>query len=460
MQVPQSNHPHHILPTHSDNLNQEFEQILDLLDNTNYDEAKDLLASMHPADFADFLDNSNHKTHKKVIVLLGSNFKSDTLVWISFAVKNSLETIITPNKMANLIDELDIEDAIEVVEDFSDEYRKQILSHLDKEKQRHIIEGFTYPEHTAGRVMEKQFISFPENWTVERALGYTRKHSMEHDFHAAIIVDSKHKPVGNVLLCTLLQSKDDAKLKDLMNEDFKIADTNTDLDQLSYIFKQYALTIVPVTNKIGKLVGTVSISNMIYIVAEQVEEDFMRLGGVDARNTSGSLFHAAKSRFPWLFINLLTAFITSLVIDQFSDTIAKFVTLAAVMPIVASMGGNAGTQAMTVTVRALAAKDIAHANDMRIIMRELMLCGFNGFILACIGGSIMMGLFSDISLSVVFFIAVIINFLVAGLFGAMIPIVLERMDIDPATASGVFLTTLTDSFGFFVFLTLAYVFLV
>ncbi len=451
---------HLILPSHSDTLSQEFEQIISFLDSTEYDKAKNLLAAMHPADFADFLDNSNSKTHKTVVELLGKDFKPDTLVWISSGVAESLESIISATKMAALVDQLDTEDAIEVIEDFTLDYRKSVVSSLSKEKQLHIIEGFTYPEHTAGRVMEKQFVSFSENYTVKDALNYMRKHSITHDFHAAIIVDGKNRPVGNVLLCTLLQSKDDILLKTVMNADFKIAETNTDLEQLSYIFKQYALTIVPVTNKIGKLVGTVSISNMLYIVAEQVEEDFMRLGGLRATDTSGSLFQGAKDRFPWLFINLLTAFITSMVIDQFSDTIAKLVTLAAVMPIVASMGGNAGTQAMTVTVMALASKDITPSNTGRVILRELLLCGFNGFILACIGGSIMLAIFFDIDLSIIFFVAVIINFLVAGLFGAIIPIVLDRFDIDPATASGVFLSTLTDSFGFFVFLTLSYLFLV
>lgn len=452
---------HLILPSHSENLNLEFENIKDLLELGDYLAAKDILLGMHPADFADFLDNTNHKIHQQVLSLQGDSLKPDTLIWISFAVKNSLEEILSPEKTSELINELEIEDAIEVIEGFSNSYRDQILSNLSKEKQQHIIEGFTYPEHTVGRVMEKDFIALQESWTVGRAIEHIRKSNPQHDFHAAIIVDSRNKPVGNILLSSILQQKDETKLSELIKEDFKIAETNTDLDQLSYIFKQYALTIVPVTNKIGKLVGTVSIDNMLYIMADQAEEEFMRLGGVSgARDRSGSMLHAMKDRLPWLFINLLTACLTSLVINQFSDTIGQLVVLAAIMPIVASMGGNAGTQTMTVTVRALATKDVTQANFGRVILREFLVCGLNGFILACIGSSIMLGIFADPNLSMIFFAAVIINFLVAGLFGSIVPIVLDRFDIDPATASVVFLTTVTDAFGFFTFLALAYAFLV
>jgi magnesium transporter len=451
---------HHILPSHKDKLGFTFAYIHELLEEGNTKKAKELLAKMHQADFADFLDNASYKTNEQAIALLGNIFKPETLVWINLSTKRSIETIVDVKTLANWIDALDTEDAIEVLEDFSTKTKDNILLVLSKEKRKQILEGFTYGEHTSGRVMETDFVSFADNWTVEEAINSIREQNLQHDFHAAIILDSKKKPVGNILLCTLLKHAPDTPIKSLMNEDFKIVTTHTDLDQLSYIFKQYALTIVPVVNKSGKLVGTVSIDNMLYIVEQQAEEDFMHLGGVNVQDTSYSLFYTVRHRFAWLFMNLITAGITAMVIHQFSSTIAQIITLASIMPVVASMGGNAGTQAMTVTVRAIASQDISAANYKRAIIKELLVCGANGVILSIIGGLMTYILFNKLDLSIIFASAVAINFFIAGLFGSAIPIILDHFDIDPAPASGVLLTTLTDSFGFFTFLILAYVFLI
>lgn len=455
----QKSDKHHILPSHKDNLGFTFAYINELIEEGNDQKAKDLLAKMHQADFADFLDNSNHKIHEKAVRLIGKLFKPETLIWINLSTKRSLETILEAKDIAIWVDQLDTEDAIEVLEDFSTKVKDNILEALSKEKRKQILDGFTYSEHTAGRVMETDFVSFENHWTVAEAMESIRNKKLERDFHAAIVLDSKKKPVGNILLCTLLKHQPDTPISSLMNEDFKIVDTYTNLDQLSYIFKQYALTIVPVVNKAGKLVGTVSIDNMLYIVEQQAEEDFMHLGGVNAQDTSYSLYYTARHRFAWLFFNLITACITAVVIHQFSSTIAQIVTLASIMPIVASMGGNAGTQAMTVTVRALASQDISASNYKRAIIKELLVCGLNGIVLSLIGGGITFILFNRIDLSLIFASAVAINFFVAGFCGSGIPIMLDHFDIDPAAASGVLLTALTDSFGFFTFLILAYVFL-
>jgi magnesium transporter len=257
----------------------------------------------------------------------------------------------------------------------------------------------------------------------------------------------------------LLKVSRNTRISELMNCEFKSVDTHTELDDLAFIFKQYALTIVPVTNRQGKLVGSISIDNMLYIIEEQTKSEFMHLGGVHNSDIFNNLYATAKHRFPWLFVNLVTACITSMVINQFSDTIAKLITLA-IMPIVASMGGNAGTQAMTVTVRALAGREINNSNTTRVICKEILVCILNGLFLASIGMILIYLLFADISLSVVFASAVTINFMMAGLLGSSIPIILNRFDIDPAAASGVFLTAFTDAIGFFSFLGLAFFFLV
>ncbi len=454
------NHLENMLSDHQDQFDEIFQQINNFLDNDDYDSAIEIIQDLHYADLADFLDNVSQKTYKIIIPRLSNCIKAETLVQLSVNSKSLIIQVLGINKSARLISQLNIEDAVEVIEDLGDDTKKEILANIKAEKRQQIIEACTYPEDTVGRVIERNFIALQEDWTVAKSIEFIRHKHIEQDFHAAIIIDNKHRPVAIILLSTLLKHQGNEFIKDLMNIDFKITDVFTNLSELSFIFKQYALTIVPVVNKNKKLIGTVSIDNMIYIIEQQTEKDIMSLGGVHTQDTFYNLFYTVKHRFPWLFVNLITACMTSVIINQFSITISKLITLAAVMPIVASMGGSAGTQAMTVTVRALANKDIHHSNMLRIIIKEIVVCGFNGFILALFGALLSLIMLSDPSLSLIFAIAVTLNFLIAGLFGSTIPITLNYFNIDPATASGVFLTTITDSFGFFTFLTLAYIFLV
>jgi len=437
-----------------------FEQVNNLLDDEEFDQATKIMNNLHYADLADFLDNINYKTYKVILPLLHDTLKPQTLVQLSARSKPPIIQILGIKKTVQLINQLDIEDAVEVIEDLDKELKEQILDSLKTEKRQQIIEGCTYPEDTVGRVIERNFVSFQDDWTVAMAIDFIRHKHIAQDFHAAIIIDNKHRPIGTILLSTLLKHKGEESIKEIMNLEFKITDVLTNLSELSFIFKQYALTIVPVVNKIGKLVGTVSIDNMIYIIEQQTEKDIMSLGGVHNQDTFYNLFYTVRRRFPWLFVNLITACLTSIIINQYSMTISRLITLAAIMPIVASMGGNAGTQAMTVTVRALANKDIHHSNILKVIIKEVVVCGFNGFILAIIGALLILIMLSDLNLSIIFTISVILNFVIAGLFGSAIPITLHYLKLDPATGSGVFLTTITDSFGFFTFLTFAYIFLV
>lgn len=448
------------LSDHQDQFEATFEQLNDLLNNEEFNKAVEIMGALHYADLANFLDNVSPRINKIIVPLLHSKLKPETLVDLNVSTKIIIIQILGVSKSAQLISQLDIEDAVEVIVDLDKKTKKSILQHLKIQKRQQIIEGCTYPENTVGRVVERNFVSLQEEWTVSKAIDFIRQKHIEQDFHAAIVIDSKYKPTGIILLSTLLKHQGEEKIRNLKNPDFKMTDVLTNLSELSFIFKQYALTIVPVVNKSGKLIGTVSINNMIYIIEQQTEKDIMSLGGVQTNDTFYNLFYTVKHRFPWLFVNLITACMTSIIINQFSFTISKLIALAAIMPIVASMGGSAGTQAMTVTVRALANKDIHHSNIIKVILKEVAVCGFNGAILALIGAILILVMLYDLNLSIIFTVAVILNFLVAGFFGSAIPITLHYLDIDPATGSGVFVTTITDSFGFFTFLTLAYVFLV
>jgi magnesium transporter len=449
-----------IQPDHQEKLADQFEHITYLLNNDKIDNALESLLALHYADLADFLDNASKKHSHIILPAIANKLDPEVLACLSDSNKQRAVEAIGVTKSAKLINKLDLEDSIEVIDDLQPDLKKAIISKLKPEKRRQILEGFKYAENTAGRILEKDFVSFKRHWTAGQAIDFIRRSNISTDFHAAIIVNTRSRPVGTLLLSTLLKTPRNTPIETLMNQEFKIAETHTEIDELAFIFKQYALTIVPVTNKQGKLVGSISIDNMIYIIEEQTGKEFMSLGGVNNSDIFFNLFASARHRFPWLFVNLVTACLTSLVINQFSGTIAKLITLATVMPIVASMGGNAGTQAMTVTVRALANREITNANTRRVISKEILLCMLNGALLAVIGIILTYLLFADMHLSIVFACAVLINFTIAGFLGSGIPILLNRFNIDPAAASGVFLTAFTDAIGFFSFLSLGYFFLV
>jgi magnesium transporter len=449
-----------ILPDHQEKLDEIFEHIHYLIDNDKIDNAKQALLDLHHADLADFLDTSSYKLYDIILPIIADDIDPQTLVWLSDSHKQYAIESLGIDKAVGLINHLDIEDSIEVIDALSLDLKDEIIGKLKNDNKQQIIEGFKYPEDTVGRIVEKHFVAFQKHWSVGQAIEHIRKINIDREFHAGIVVNDKYQPVGNILLCTLLKSSHDEPLINLMNSDFKIADTGTKLDEIAFIFKQYALTIVPVVNKKGKLVGSVSIDNMIYIIEEQTESEFMHLGGINNSDIFDNLYATVKHRFPWLFINLITAFATSLVINQFSDTIEKLIILATIMPIVASMGGNAGTQVMTVTVIALANREIKQTYITKVILKEVFVCLLNGLILAIIGALIIYIPFSDLNLTIVFTAAVIINFAAAGMLGSSIPIIFDHFDIDPATSSGVVLTALTDALGFFSFLGLAFFFLV
>jgi magnesium transporter len=451
---------HTISADHQDKLYQQFDYISDLISNDDLTTAVELLLNLHYADLADFLDNTSHKDYPIILPAIASKLDPNVLTCLSGDNKQHAIEALGIKTSANLIDQLDIEDSIEVIEFLNPELKELIIAELPIETGQQIIEGFRYPEDTAGRIMEKDFVALKQHWTSGQAIDYIRRSNIETDFYAAIIVDARFRSVGTVLLSTLLKSSRNTPISDLMNREFMVADTTTKIEELTFLFKQYALTMIPVANKQGKLIGSISIDSMLYIIEEQTESEFLYLGGVNNSDIFYNLYATAKSRFPWLLVNLITACLTSLVINQFSDTISKLITLATIMPIVASMGGNAGTQVMTVTVRAIANREISMSNTMRVITKEIYVCTLNGFLLALVGTAITFLLFEDKNLSFIFATSVLINFTIAGFLGSSIPIMLNRFDIDPASASGVFLTACTDAIGFFSFLGLAYFFLI
>jgi magnesium transporter len=447
-----------VLVDPSEIFDENFTIINDLLENDEYDRAIAIMQNLHYADLADFLDNIKYSYFVKIISLLQEHLNPQILVSLNVNRKGPVIEILGVAKSAELINKLDIEDVVEILEEIDADIKELILEKLHRRQQ--IIEASNYPENTVGRIVERNFVYLFENWTVKQSLDFLKSKQISDDFHAAIVVDSKFKPIGTISLSVLLQNQNNDNIKKLVAPVFKSAYSSTDLSEIIYIFKQYALTIVPVVNTVGKLVGTVSIKNMLYIIEEQTEKDIMSITGIQTQDTFHNFFYTVRNRISWLFGNLITACITAMVINQFSDTISRIIALAAIMPIVVSIGGNAGIQVMTVTVRAIANKDIHNSNLLKVILKEIVVSAFNGVMLASVGSFILLLMLSDIKLSLVFALAVTINFIMAGFFGCVIPIALDHLDIDVATGAGVFLAIVTDALGSLSFLTLAYIFLI
>lgn len=449
-----------ISPDRESKLAEDFEHIGFLINNNVLDEAKAHLLKMHYADIADFLDNTNHRLYQIILPYIASELEPETIVSLSSSSRQPAMEALGVEESAKIIDKLDLEDAIEVIETLDDEFKEKILVEVSLERKKQILEGFKYPENTVGRILEKDFVVFHQHWTVGQASDYIRRSDIESDFHAAIVVDSRYKPVGNILLSTLLKNSRNTPIAELMNSDFKVADAFTEINELAFLFKQYALTLVPVTNKMGKLIGSVSIDNMVYIIEEQAESELMQLGGINASDIFDNLLETTRHRFPWLFVNLLTACVTSLIIEQFNGTISQILILAAVMNIVASVCGNVGTQVMTVTVRAIANREINQANTNKVIIKEIIVSSLNGLLLAVIGAGVIYGLYGNFGVCMIFSAAIFANFALAGLLGSGIPVIMNALKIDPATASGVFVSTFTDALSFLIFLGLAFLFLI
>ena len=337
-----------------------------------------------------------------------------------------------------------------------EEQQTQILDALDDSDRIAVEQALQFPEYSAGRLMQREVVKAPEHWTVGQAIDFMRRQQgLPDQFYHIVLVDPRMRPIGNVTLGRLMSSKRDVALMDLKETVFEVFPATQDEGDVAYAFNQYHLISAPVVDEEGRLVGVITIDDAMAVLDEEHEEDILRLAGVGESSLSDSVIETTKQRLPWLAVNLFTAILASLVIAIFEDTIATFVALAVLMPIVASMGGNAGTQSLTVAVRAIATKDLTGSNVWRVITREISVGAINGLIFAVVMGIVGVIWFGSPALGYVIALAMIINMIVAGLAGTAIPVILEKLGIDPALASGAFVTTVTDVVGFFAFLTLA-----
>jgi magnesium transporter len=441
--------------------NQEtFEKLLALaLEHDHYQEAKDIITEAHIADLAGFLNRANSQQKIKALSIIDDKKIADLIIELDQNVIGTIIEMLGYKKSANIINSLDVDEAIYVLESLEDDLNKIILTHLKGKTHKELKEGLAYPERSAGRLMQKKFVSVPDNWTIKQTIEHIQKEKNKHIlpaiFYEIFVTNSKFIPIGSVPLSTLIAAPHDGLINSIIQPEIKSVKTDLDEDEVSYLFKKYGLVTVPVVNKSNRLVGVITLEDALDVIDKNAEENIMHMGGVREDDVHLNLIEVISSRFPWLLISLITAIISSLVINIFHDTIHQVVILSAIMPIVAGISGNAGTQTMTVTVLSLSSKELTALNMTRVIMKQIISCSCNGLILAIIGGIILGALHNNISLSLAFGFAVTLNFALAGFLGSVIPIILNKIGFDPAIASPVFVTTLTDMLSFAIFLSVA-----
>lgn len=416
-----------------------------------------LAGDLYEADLGDVIEALDPEERPRLVALMGADFDYAALTEVEDTVREELLEEIPNEQIAEGVRDLDSDDAVYILEDLEPEDKEEVLAKLPAIERVALERSLDYPEDSAGRLMQTDFIAAPPFWTVGQMIDHLRdSKDLPDEFYEIFVIDPAGRITGHVSLNRLLRTKRPQKLEKIMDEADHVVLATDDQADVADLFKRYNLVSIPVVDEGQRLVGVLTFDDIVDVIDEEADAEIRALGGVKSdEELSDSVFETAKARFAWLFVNLLTAILASMVIDVFKGSLEKMVALAVLMPIVASQGGNAGTQAMTIAVRALATRAITGANAKRVITREAMVGLMNGIAFALVMGCIAAFWFSNIQLGLVMGIAIIVNLFAAGLAGVLIPLTLEKVGVDPAVASGPFVTTVTDIVGFFAFLGVA-----
>ena len=412
------------------------------------------LDPLHAADIADLLEQISATNRRALLTLYGREIDGEILSEIDDSIREEVIEAIPREVLAEAVRELDTDDVVDILEDLEPGEQDFILGSLESEDRAAVESAMAWPEYSAGRLMQSETVTVPEFWTVGQAIDHLRAAEWLPDqFYHVILVDPRHRPVGYCTLGRVLAARREVALAAITEDSFRTIEATEKEAEVAHLFNKYHLISMPVVDEAGRLVGVITIDDAMNVLDEEHEEDMLRLAGVNEEGSlSDTSFATARQRLPWLVVNLFTASLSAVVISQFEATIASLVMLAALMPIVASTGGIAGTQSLAVAVRALATRDLTHANARRVVWRELGAGLLNGLGLAIVLGAAGWLIFGDPWLGIVLGMAMICNQVVAALGGVLVPLTLERFGLDPALASGTFVTTLTDVMGFFAFL--------
>ncbi len=437
-------------------------RLVEALDAQEPKPIRALTRDLHAADLADVLEAMEQPDRVRLIAALGRSFDVEALAELDEAVRDELMEALPNEVIASAIKKLDTDDALYLIEDLEDDDQREILSKVSKEDRAALSRGLDYDEYTAGRLMKTEFVAVPVSWTVGQATDHIRtERHLPDEFIEVYVVDPAFHLVGTVPVSRLLRTAREKKIEAIMDDEqtvFKVTDPQNDV---AYKFEKYNLVSAAVTDEGGRLTGMLTADDIVEVIQEEAEEDMLHLGGVGSEEAiTDTVFDTTKSRFGWLFVNLLTAILASWVISLFDATLEQMVALAILMPIVASMGGNAGTQTMTVAVRALATRNLSPINALKVATREGAVGLINGLLFAVIMGVFAWVWFGSDQLGLVIGAAMVINLVAAAMAGILVPLALDHYDIDPAISSGTFVTTVTDVVGFFAFLGLAAIWLI
>jgi len=411
---------------------------------------------LHQSELGDLLEALLPEQRRALVDLLGNDFDFSALTEVDDAIRAEIVDHLPNDQIADAVKDLDSDDAVYILEDMDEEDRQEILSKLPFTERIRLKRALDYPEETAGRRMQTEFVAVPPFWTVGQTIDYLRDDTDLPDrFSEIFVIDPTFKLLGAVYLDQILRTRRSTKIEDIQHETRHAIPATMDQEEAAREFEQYDLLSAAVVDENDRLVGVLTIDDVVDVIQQEAEEDLMRMGGVGDEELSDTVLATSRSRVPWLAVNLLTAFLAASVIGLFDETIQKIVALAVLMPIVAGMGGNAGSQTMTVTVRALATKEIDIYNSWRIIRREIGVGLINGLVFAVLIGLVAMFWFESKHIGGIIAAAMVINMFAAALAGILIPLLLDKVGADPAVASSVFVTAVTDCVGFFAFLGLA-----
>ena len=418
------------------------------------------LKELHPSDSADLIENLIPENRTKLIEIEGFNLDPEIFIELNESIQTEIFILLSTESIVNILRRLESDNALKILENLDEKKKNTVLNKLPPKDRFILQEGLSYPEDSAARIMQREFTAIPSNWSVGQTIDYLRENKdLPEEFLEIFIVDSDFKPIGTVPSSKVLRASRDSKMNLIMNEMQVLIPVNMDKEEVGRLFENYNLVSAGVVDKTNKLVGMITGDDVVTVVKEEAEEDVLRLAGVGDEEITDNVLKKTKRRFSWLLLNLFTALLATWVISKFGATIEQMVALAFLMPIVASMGGNAGMQTLAVTIRAIATKELSSGNLTQIVTKEFIIGILNGLIFAVITGIIVQLWFKEINLTILIAISMVLNMMVAGLFGILVPVSLKKFNIDPAIASSVFVTTITDVIGFLSFLGLGAIYL-
>jgi magnesium transporter len=440
-----------------DRLKPEFVQmVMDLVEAGNAEAARAVIEPLHPADVADLFELLDSDDRRALAAAIADELDADVLAEMNDWVREELVEALEPSAVAEIAGEMETDDAVAMIEDLEEDEQRAVLRALDPDDRAAIEEALSFPEESAGRLMQRDLIAVPEHWTVGQVIDWLRSdEELADSFWEVFVVDQRHHPIGTMPLSRILRTQRTVPVAEIMQREQTLIPVDMDQEDVALRFQKYALVSAAVVDASGRLVGMITVDDVVHIIQEEASEDALLLSGVDEGDINEPVTESYRARVRWLMANLVTALVAAFVIRQFEDQIARLAILAVLMPIVAGVGGNAGTQTLAVTVRAIATNQLTGSNRWRAVGREMRVALLNGVTIAVLIGIGVTVVLGSPALGGVIAAAMLINIVVAGFAGVLVPLMLERAGTDPAVASSVFVTMITDSMGFLAFLGLA-----